>query len=957
MPVFILVVALLVAPALAAGTTDVRIAKYAVDGTTVLNETTVDYHWLKANLPVQGDGVTRYYHQGPVFEGHWEDAHPDEEYDGWNPAEDVLMSMLVKADLGAVMGTDIADICELVGGAAEGDEIAVRSRDGWQSKRYPYEYIYDPDPRQGPAVLCWFSGNSSGPDAQEAQGQGYPDTGYAVGMRMIFFADDTTNPWGWHIFGNNDMKECWDEEYWNKGGDYWSAAGTSGKWVNEVRVYSQEEPEPPTPDFGANVTSGTVPLAVAFTDRSTGVPTPTSWFWDFGDDTTSDEQNPTHTYTAVGIYTVTLTVTNVAGSDTAELSITATSGSDGGDTADTESPGSDNRTFLFEVPGIDEIVVFGAEIPQDLNFSCEEILLPDGIPEPPGAVYRYYNITSRNGTVAVDRAVIRFNVPDAWLQENWIVGDDLTLYRYNETWAPLETQWIGTENETNTYEAVSPGLSLFAVSGIQIKPATAATTAPAPTPTPLATTPTGTATPAVSGTPAPAGKTPENPLVSIFGYTGVSTVGGLPGRLLGAVQAFLGLFGLLPVAADPVTEPEPVPTAPTPALVQAAPEPTPAPVDLTAMHFGLSVLSDPSGALIDLDGEYTGRTTPAAFASLPGGTHTVRVRLDGAEPVEREIRLAHDDEVVIEIPVSASVRSASPGLLRGREQNHYGGVYVDSFPAGAEIFVDGRKVNRKTPAVIYGLREGLHTIRVQEEAVAFSSGGEQVWIERNTVARMMFTGGNEELKRSIAFESEDYAKQPFSVNGRYLGDRFPKTVEVSGIGEAYLAVRDGMSYRTYRIPTAAESGDAVNTAFSAAPCSILVTSAPAGAAIAIDGFQTGFATPYLVDNVSGGKHLVSVSKPGYIPEEREILLTVGSGDATAKFILEPYTYGSLSVSSTPADAKIYLFGRDTGEKTPHTFHYLPIGSYPVKVTEVNRTVTEDVLIAPYQIARMEVPEV
>ncbi|MDD2260601.1 MAG: hypothetical protein PHO87_06370, partial [Acholeplasmataceae bacterium] len=126
MPVFILVVALLVAPALAAdGTTEVRIVKYAVDGTTVLNETTVDYRWLEANLPIQGDGVTRYYHQGPVFEGHWEETHPGEEYDGWNPGEDVLMSMLVKADLGAVKGTDLANICDYIGGAAEGDEIAV----------------------------------------------------------------------------------------------------------------------------------------------------------------------------------------------------------------------------------------------------------------------------------------------------------------------------------------------------------------------------------------------------------------------------------------------------------------------------------------------------------------------------------------------------------------------------------------------------------------------------------------------------------------------------------------------------------------------------------------------------------------------------------------------------------------------------------------------------------------
>ena len=239
----VLMLALLPTPALAAGagTTELRIAKYANDRTTVLNETSVDYRWLEANLPVQGDGVTRYYHQGPVFEGIWDEVHPDEPYDGWNPGEDVLMSMLVKADFGAVKGTDLADICDSVGGASEGDEINLHSRDGF-SKTFPYSIVYEPDSRQGPAVLCWYSGNGSGSDAQEAQGQGYPDTGYTVGMRLIFFADDSTNPWGWHIFGNNDMRECWGKAYWNYGGSYPSAAGASPKWVDEVRIYSKEDP-------------------------------------------------------------------------------------------------------------------------------------------------------------------------------------------------------------------------------------------------------------------------------------------------------------------------------------------------------------------------------------------------------------------------------------------------------------------------------------------------------------------------------------------------------------------------------------------------------------------------------------------------------------------------------------------------------------------------------------------
>jgi uncharacterized membrane protein len=51
--------------------------------------------------------------------------------------------------------------------------------------------------------------------------------------------------------------------------------------------------------------------AVAFQDESTG--NITSWKWDFGDGTTSDERYPTHTYEKTGQYVVVLYVEGPAG--------------------------------------------------------------------------------------------------------------------------------------------------------------------------------------------------------------------------------------------------------------------------------------------------------------------------------------------------------------------------------------------------------------------------------------------------------------------------------------------------------------------------------------------------------------------------------------------------------------------------------------------------------------------
>src|SRR5690606_564022 len=68
-------------------------------------------------------------------------------------------------------------------------------------------------------------------------------------------------------------------------------------------------------DFSADKTSGCGALAgVKFTDESSL--SATSWYWDFGNSTTSSLQNPTASYANVGTYTVSLTITTASGNHT-----------------------------------------------------------------------------------------------------------------------------------------------------------------------------------------------------------------------------------------------------------------------------------------------------------------------------------------------------------------------------------------------------------------------------------------------------------------------------------------------------------------------------------------------------------------------------------------------------------------------------------------------------------------
>lgn len=79
----------------------------------------------------------------------------------------------------------------------------------------------------------------------------------------------------------------------------------------------------PSASFTTNPTpaSGYAPLAVTFTDVSTGAPT--NWSWDFGDGSAPViTSNASHTYAQPGVYTATLTATNAAGAAVSSATVT-----------------------------------------------------------------------------------------------------------------------------------------------------------------------------------------------------------------------------------------------------------------------------------------------------------------------------------------------------------------------------------------------------------------------------------------------------------------------------------------------------------------------------------------------------------------------------------------------------------------------------------------------------------
>ncbi len=134
----------------------------------------------------------------------------------------------------------------------------------------------------------------------------------AIGLRVIYWDKSTGEPtsWRWTSETGETSTEQNPEITFEEPGTYdmtlvvANAAGESSPLTRSITVYDQPE---------ADYRYEELFLTVRFTNRSEGGPT--AYLWDFGDGTSSTEENPSHDYAEPGSYDVTLTVSNPTGED------------------------------------------------------------------------------------------------------------------------------------------------------------------------------------------------------------------------------------------------------------------------------------------------------------------------------------------------------------------------------------------------------------------------------------------------------------------------------------------------------------------------------------------------------------------------------------------------------------------------------------------------------------------
>ncbi|KLK88177.1 hypothetical protein SZ63_03765 [Methanoculleus sediminis] len=250
----------------------------------------------------------------------------------------------------------------------------------------------------------------------------------------------------------------------------------------------------------------------------------------------STAENPTHTYTAPGTYSVALQVYNAGGSDIAQstgyITVTASptptptrrpsSGGGGG--------GSTGGPDGYNVGGdsvVSRVNVTGTGLEMLIVTGWKQSSPGAGIPPAPGTPYQYIDLVpARFETIT--GANITFTVPAAWLEEHGFTPEEIVLYHYNGTaWEALPTTIESVTGTTVTFTATTPGFSLFAISGVERGEEVVTTpTAAQTTPTAATTTSRAAAEPTVTQTAAaPAGEpAPEFPLGTVALVAGVILV-------------------------------------------------------------------------------------------------------------------------------------------------------------------------------------------------------------------------------------------------------------------------------------------------------------------------------------------------------------------------------------------------------------------------------------------------
>jgi serine/threonine-protein kinase len=211
----------------------------------------------------------------------------------------------------------------------------------------------------------------------------------------------------------------------------------------------------------------------------------------------------------------------------------------------------------------------------------------------------------------------------------------------------------------------------------------------------------------------------------------------------------------------------------------------------------LFVISDPPGALVEVDGKPLPQTTPTSTADLPPGPHTVKVQKVGTSPVVQSVTLKTNERTTVQVTLP-------PPSHR---------IDVRSAPDGAQVFLDGRLSLGETPTSIDITDDDFHELRIEKIGFeplirAITPDDKAPVVTVNLVTSS--------APRGALMVDANSAGEVW-IDGLNSGYTTPTLAIEIGIGAHTVEVRDASGHRSEAVKINVEQGQTVRLLLGTGP--------------------------------------------------------------------------------------------------------------------------------------------
>lgn len=332
----------------------------------------------------------------------------------------------------------------------------------------------------------------------------------------------------------------------------------------------------------------------------------------------------------------------------------------------------------------------------------------------------------------------------------------------------------------------------------------------------------------------------------------------------------------------------------------------------------ISVVTDPPGAYVSLDGSAKG-ASPIALNIPRPGPHLISVKKMGYLEERRTVEIAAGQKLPLEIKL----------------RQETGWVLIKSKPAGASVQVAGVDKGT-TPTFLSDVSFGKYTVTLSKAGSQPKTIDLVIDSRVPKLLNVILTSDSAELKVVT-----DPPGAEVKLNG-VAKSSTPCTIEDIPAGEASLELTlEG--YRPYAqtIKLAAGQKSDLNIPLSALPSELKIVSIPSGARVYVNNEYKG-ESPLTLKNIPAGEYRVRTELKGYAALPRTITLPKAAS-VTEEFKMER-NCGILQVITEPAGVSVFVDGENVGitqavrtnESTsvsdPLVVDLLAIGPHKVQMT-------------------------